>query len=153
MPLRALTVLSTETSIKTLMVYEFTLGAFCTVKQAHFVASSRSFSVHLLFIDCICLIKCWVLDSFYLNDVLGAGLAKPITDFVVLAGVPCGIQLEEMYSFFSSIGIGWLGNPIFWKLDIWQEEKQESFLVSKHKTTLIFPTLLKLVLELYVVKF
>ena len=95
----------------------------CPVKQAHLVDSSRPLSVHLLFIDCICHIKCRILNSFYLNDVCGVGLAKLVSDFVVLPSISYRIQLEEMYGFFSSCGIAWLGNPIIRKLYICQEKK------------------------------
>lgn len=123
------TIFSAETPVKTLRVYQLTLGAFGPMEQAPFVASLSSCFVHLLLIDCIRPIECWVLDSFYLNDFLRAGLAELIADFRVLESILYRIQLEQIYSFLLPVGIGWLRDPIIWKFDICLEEKYKKFLI------------------------
>ena len=82
-----LTIFSTKTSVKTLMVYQLALGAFCSMKQQFFVASFGSLYVHLLFFNSVYPIKCGILDSFYLDDSLGARLTKLVTDFLIFLSI------------------------------------------------------------------
>ena len=88
------------------------------MEQIHFVASSTSCFVHPLLVHYICAIKCRILHTLYLKDVVWAGLVELIANFLVFFSVHDRIQLNKIDGFFSKAGIGWLGSPIMWKLDI-----------------------------------
>ena len=116
------------------MVYLLAIRSLGTVKQTHFVTSSNF--VHLLLVDCIRTIKCGVLNSLYLHDVVGARLIKLVADSFVLLSILRRVQLVDINRLFSpSLWIGWLRSPFNWNICRYPEYKDVNIKIKKDRTS------------------